>query len=120
MIVPVYAILMLVLWVGMVIYLLISSRRIAYLKTIQPLSSNLPPLVAVIIAVKDEEAEVEAALRSVCSLRYPQLKIVVINDRSTDSTPQILQRIAQNNPLLQVLTIENLPPGWLGKNHALY
>ena len=120
MILLTYALFMLVLWVGMCFYLLISSRRIAYLKTIHPLSGNHPPLVAVIIAVKDEEAEVEEALRSVCNLRYPYLKIIVINDRSTDSTPLILQRMAQNNPLIQVITVENLPAGWLGKSHALY
>jgi hypothetical protein len=111
---------MLVLWAGMCIYLLISSRRIAYLKSIPPLSGSTLPSVSVIIAVKDEEAEVEEALRSVCNLHYPDLKIVVINDRSTDNTPVILERMAQNNPLIEVITIENLPAGWLGKNHALY
>ncbi|HEV7331472.1 MAG TPA: glycosyltransferase family 2 protein [Flavisolibacter sp.] len=120
MVLQIYALLMLVLWAGMCIYLLISSRRIAYLKSIPPLSGSTLPSVSVIIAVKDEEAEVEEALRSVCNLHYPDLKIVVINDRSTDNTPVILERMAQNNPLIEVITIENLPAGWLGKNHALY
>jgi cellulose synthase/poly-beta-1,6-N-acetylglucosamine synthase-like glycosyltransferase len=111
---------MVVLWVGMCFYLLIVSRRIAYLKNIPALTEKEAPSVAVIIAVKDEEAEVEAALQSVCNLDYPALKIVVINDRSTDNTPQILHRMAQNNARIQVITIESLPAGWLGKNHALY
>ncbi|HEY1022782.1 MAG TPA: glycosyltransferase family 2 protein [Flavisolibacter sp.] len=111
---------MLVLWVGMCFYLLIVSRRIAYLKSIPPFKGKPSPSIAVIIAVKDEEAEVENALRSVCNLDYPNLEIVAVNDRSTDNTPQILQRMAQANPLIQVITIESLPEGWLGKNHALY
>lgn len=120
MVLQVYAILMLVLWVGMCVYLLVVSRRIAYLKSIPPLTEKDPPSIAVIIAVKDEEAEVENALRSVCNLNYPALKIVAVNDRSTDNTPQILQRMAQANPKIEVITIESLPEGWLGKNHALY
>lgn len=120
MVLQVYAISMLVLWVGMCFYLLIVSRRIAYLKSIPPFKGKPSPSIAVIIAVKDEEAEVENALRSVCNLDYPNLEIVAVNDRSTDNTPQILQRMAQANPLIQVITIESLPEGWLGKNHALY
>ncbi|MBB1286546.1 glycosyltransferase family 2 protein [Flavisolibacter sp. BT320] len=120
MVLQVYAILMVVLWVGMCFYLLIVSRRIAYLKSIPALTEKDVPSVAVIIAVKDEEAEVETALQTVCNLDYPALKIVVINDRSTDNTPQILDRMARNNPRIQVITVESLPAGWLGKNHALY
>ncbi|NTS43493.1 glycosyltransferase [Flavisolibacter sp. BT320] len=120
MLLQIYAIAMLVLWTGMCVYLLISSRRIAYLKDISPLTGNELPSIDVIIAVKDEEAEVEKALRSVCNLQYPNLKIVVINDRSTDNTPVILQRMAQQNRSIQVITVESLPEGWLGKNHALY
>lgn len=120
MLLQIYAITMLALWTGMCIYLLIATRRIAYLKDISPLTGNQLPAVDAIIAVKDEEAEVEEALRSVCNLQYPSLNIVVINDRSTDNTPAILQRMAGQNPAIKLITVETLPAGWLGKNHALY
>jgi cellulose synthase/poly-beta-1,6-N-acetylglucosamine synthase-like glycosyltransferase len=111
---------MLVLWVGISVYLLINSRRVAFLKNQTPLQANEQPAVAVIIAVKDEEAEVEEALRSVCRLQYTNYRIVVINDRSVDKTPFILQEIAAHDPRISLITIEELPQGWLGKNHALY
>jgi cellulose synthase/poly-beta-1,6-N-acetylglucosamine synthase-like glycosyltransferase len=120
MILTIYALAMLVIWTGSSFYLLVNSRRLAYLKNIPPLKGdNLPP-VAVVIAVKDEEAEVEEALRSVCNLNYTAYRIVVINDRSTDSTPTILQKMAAGNSRLTLLTVDSLPKGWLGKNHALY
>jgi cellulose synthase/poly-beta-1,6-N-acetylglucosamine synthase-like glycosyltransferase len=120
MILTIYALAMLVIWTGSSFYLLVNSRRLAYLKNIPPLKGdNLPP-VAVVIAVKDEEAEVEEALRSVCNLNYTAYRIVVINDRSTDSTPTILQKMAAGNSRLTLLTVDSLPEGWLGKNHALY
>ncbi|ALJ01184.1 hypothetical protein DC20_04195 [Rufibacter tibetensis] len=85
-----------------------------------PNLNMVEPRVAIIVAVKDEEAELEEALISVCQLDYKNLRIIVVNDRSTDRTPEILQKIAQENPVITVITIEELPKGWLGKSHALY
>ena len=120
MLLLIYSWLMLVLWVGMSVYLIINSRRLTYLKTVEPLTGSELPSVAVVIAVKDEEAEVEKALQSVCNLQYPNFRIIVINDRSTDNTPFILQKMAKANPLISMITVTTLPDGWLGKNHALF
>jgi len=115
-----YAFLITLAWVGVCIYLLINGRRVKFLKAISPAPGLPEPTVAVIIAVKDEEAEVEAALTSVCGLQYPAAHVLVINDRSTDRTPVILEKMVRANPALSLLTVQELPPGWLGKNHALY
>jgi glycosyltransferase involved in cell wall biosynthesis len=119
MLIEIYAILIAISWITVTIWLLVNSRKITYLKDV-PSTSNIEPSVAVIVAVRNEEAEVEQALTSVCQLDYTNCKIIVINDRSNDSTPQILQRIAKANPRITVITIMDLPKGWLGKNHALY
>ena len=120
MVLSIYALLLLSIWIGTSLYLIINTRKITYLRTVAPYNGSQQPAVAIIIAVKNEEAEVEEALRSVCRLRYPRFRVIVINDRSTDHTPQILERMAMENPALAVITIRELPKGWLGKNHALY
>ncbi|MDQ3278789.1 MAG: glycosyltransferase [Bacteroidota bacterium] len=120
MLLLIYAWLMSILWVGMSIYLVINTRRISYLRTVAPRTGVHFPAVAIVVAIKDEEAEVEQALRSICNLQYPVYRIIVINDRSTDTTPEILQKMAQKDPRITVITVEELPGGWLGKNHALY
>src|SRR5690625_2504172 len=77
------------------------------------------PTVRIVVAAGDEEAEIETAIRSLLAIEYPHLEIVAVDDRSTDGTNAILQRVAAENPRLVVRRIEELPEGWLGKNHAL-
>lgn len=120
MLITAYAIIITLGWIAASIYLLINTRKIKYLRNISIVSKFDDPSVVIIIAVKDEEKEVEAALKTVCNLQYDNFKVVVINDRSTDRTPDILSKLAKVNPALSVITIKELPEGWLGKNHALY
>jgi hypothetical protein len=76
------------------------------------------PRVSVIAPALNEERNLEAAVRSLASLDYPDFEIVLVDDRSTDSTPAILARLAREIPQLKVVTVRELPAGWLGKNHA--
>ena len=77
------------------------------------------PVVSIIVPARNEADSIEEALKSVLALDYPNKEIIVINDRSTDATGDILARLAQEYPELQLITIDRLPSGWLGKNHAL-
>src|SRR4051794_34255043 len=78
------------------------------------------PKVSVIIAALNEESTIEKGLESVLALNYPNLEIIVLNDRSTDRTGEILSEMARKHPQLRTFHITELPSGWLGKNHALY
>jgi glycosyltransferase involved in cell wall biosynthesis len=104
------------MWVGLTSYLLISLRKIKQLKA-QPITTHQPQ-VAIIIAVRNEEEDIENALQSVCNLNYQNHRIIVVNDRSTDGTAAILQKF--NHPKISIITLDTLPDGWLGKNNALY
>lgn len=77
------------------------------------------PSVTLIVAARNEERHLPAALQSLLALDYPALSITVVNDRSTDGTGAILDRFAACASPLRVLHVTELPPGWLGKNHAL-
>ncbi|MBU1232648.1 MAG: glycosyltransferase family 2 protein [Proteobacteria bacterium] len=79
-----------------------------------------PPLVSIIVPACNEEATVEPALRSLFQQDYPNLEVIVIDDRSTDGTYGLLTNLAQQFPEMRVEQITELPPEWLGKNHALY
>lgn len=83
-----------------------------------PLDDAPLPKLSVIVPACNEAAEIESCLRSLAAQDYPDLEIVAVNDRSTDETGAIMDRLAPELPTLRVLHIEELPAGWLGKNHA--
>ncbi len=76
--------------------------------------------MSIIIAARNEERNIREALQSVLNQDYEHTEVFVIDDRSTDGTGAILDSMAQANSRLRVLHLTDLPPGWLGKNHALY
>jgi chlorobactene glucosyltransferase len=79
-----------------------------------------PPLVSAILPAKDEEAYLSGCLASVGAQIYPNLEILVVDDRSVDQTGDIARRFAASDRRVRVLTIDELPPGWTGKTHALH
>ncbi|WP_426585723.1 glycosyltransferase [Mucilaginibacter sp. R-33] len=113
-----YSVILFVSTLALNFYLLIGFKQIKQVSR-QPVMDNPPPL-AIIIAVRNEEEDLEKALQSVCHINYPKHRLIVVNDRSTDRTADILKDFSLRYPKLQVTTIDTLPDGWLGKNNALY
>jgi len=77
------------------------------------------PKISVLVAAKDEAACIETCVRTMLDQDYPNFEMVVCNDRSTDATAEIVQRIAEEDPRLRLVNVTNLPAGWCGKNNAM-
>ncbi len=79
------------------------------------------PMVTIVVPARNEAAAIEPALRSLRALDYPNYEIVVVNDRSSDATGEIAERIAAeaNGAPVKVLHVSTLPDRWLGKTHAM-
>lgn len=100
---------------------LLKDRASAVLEQL-PLPADraaLPP-VSLVAAARNEARNIEAAVESLLQLDYPRLEITLVDDRSTDGTGVILDRLARQHPQLNVVHVTDLPSGWLGKNHALH
>ena len=107
-----------------------------------PVLPGRNPRVSIIVPARNEEDIMEQALNTLLALDYDNYEIIAVNDRSTDSTGEIMERVAgrpskksqsQNphfsqktremghpNPILRVIHHTDLPPGWLGKTHAMW
>lgn len=76
------------------------------------------PSVSVLIPARNEEANIAAACAAVLASAGVDLELIVLDDASTDRTPEILAGIA--DPRLRVAAASPLPPGWSGKQHACH
>ncbi|HEY5973305.1 MAG TPA: glycosyltransferase [Geobacteraceae bacterium] len=100
--------------------LLIGNRSVRLLRDTRSALSPAPPKVSVVVAARNEERNIRAALQSLLALDYPDYELLVVNDRSTDRTGTFLAEQAAKDSCLRVITVSELPAGWLGKNHALW
>ncbi len=111
------------LFVGFVVArfaLLVQARRIAKLEDV--LVGDAPrawPSVSVVVAARNEAEGITEALGSLLGLDYDAIEVIVVNDRSTDQTADQVRRLAATDKRLRLINVNELPPGWLGKNHAL-
>jgi cellulose synthase/poly-beta-1,6-N-acetylglucosamine synthase-like glycosyltransferase len=82
------------------------------------------PRVSIIVPARNEEADIEQALNTLLSLDYDNYEVIAVNDRSTDRTGEIMERVAAglepHSAKLRVIHHSELPPGWLGKTHAMW
>ena len=85
----------------------------------EPLRDEALPTLTILAAAKDEAARVEDAARSLLRQDYTRLTVLVVDDRSTDGTGAILDRLATEDPRLRVDHVRELPESWIGKCHAL-
>ena len=110
-----------------------------------PVSPAGNPRVSIIVPARNEEEVIEQALRTLLALDYDNYEVIAVNDRSTDSTGAIMERVAAShnqNPhtfdklktgslaetatrvacahVLRVVHHTELPRGWLGKTHAMW
>ena len=76
------------------------------------------PLISVCIPARNEERNIRACVEAVLAQRYLNFEVIVQDDRSTDSTLEILRSI--QNDKLKIMNGSDLPSGWAGKPHALY
>ena len=80
--------------------------------------------VSIIVPARNEEEDIELSLTRLLELDYDNYEVIAVNDRSTDRTGEIMERVAENPVLtsgrLRVIHHRELPAGWLGKTHAMW
>jgi glycosyltransferase involved in cell wall biosynthesis len=93
--------------------------RLPWLRDFAPAGDAECPRISLLFAARDEEEKLPGALATLMEIDYPNLEVIAVDDRSNDSTGRILDEFAAAHPRLRVVHVTHLPPGWLGKPHAL-
>jgi glycosyltransferase involved in cell wall biosynthesis len=83
------------------------------------------PRVSIVVPARNEEQDIEQSLTRLLELDYDNYEVIAVNDRSTDRTGEIMERVASRfhaevSGRLRVIHHQELPPGWLGKTHAMW
>jgi glycosyltransferase involved in cell wall biosynthesis len=88
-----------------------------------PQLQEVQPLISVIVPARDEARAIEQTLRSLLAQQGISIEILAVNDRSTDETGAIMDRVAAEahaqGRSIRVIHITELPAGWMGKTHAM-
>ena len=89
------------------------------------------PLISVCIPARNEETNIRRCVEAALRQDYPNLEVIVLDDRSTDFTSKILHDLTMESASslsiakgrahsLHIVSGSDLPEGWAGKPHALY
>jgi chlorobactene glucosyltransferase len=88
----------------------------------RPNLSDVAPVtgtpVTVIIPARNESDTIETVVRSILASAYRPFELIVVDDRSTDDTAAVVERLAAGEPRLRLVHGEALPDGWYGKPWA--
>lgn len=76
--------------------------------------------VTVVVPARDEAATIDRCLTGLRKQDYGDLRIVVVDDASTDGTADIVARHAEDDPRVELVRSAGPPSGWAGKVHALH
>jgi glycosyltransferase involved in cell wall biosynthesis len=108
-------------WAGRAFESVIKLRTVADISEPQWNAKTSGPRTTVVVPARNEQEAIESCLCSLLAQDYADLEIIAVDDRSTDSTGAVMDRLAAQHPdHLRVIHIADLPVGWLGKTHAMW
>ncbi len=112
-------------WVVFAYLMVVARERMTRLRNANTPLPTHPPHVSILVPAKDEAGHVRTCIERIVQQDYPDFDLIAINDRSSDDTGAVLDALRDDLAVgdanrYQVVHIDQLPEGWLGKCHALH
>ena len=107
-------------WVSLILALFPATVALANLFLLRAPEGPAPAgaMVSILIPARDEAANIAACLDAALAQQGVAIEVVVMDDGSTDGTPDIVRRHAERDPRVRLIAAPPLPEGWSGKMHA--
>lgn len=107
-------------WIALALATFPATMGVANLFFVRPAHGRLSSgaLVSVLVPARNEEANIAGCIEAALASRGVAVEVVVMDDGSTDATPEIVRALASRDPRVRLETAPALPPGWTGKVHA--
>jgi hopene-associated glycosyltransferase HpnB len=118
---------MVLLWIGLAGWVLLflrlahNARGYRRVRAAQafPLASR--PRVSILIPARNEADILPVTLPAILAQDYPDYEAILVDDNSSDGTGELARQVAAMHPdRFRVIHVSELPPGWVGKTHALH
>ncbi len=105
-----------IIYSGFLVFLALGLLRLP-----KPPRLNTYQKMSIVVAARNEEENLDDLIKSLSSQNYPpeNYEIIIVDDRSTDSTPDILSRYQQHIPNLRTIRIDKENVNIIGKKNAL-
>lgn len=118
-IIPVFIIIGSLYWFIQLFFTFKVIKKIVLLHNINYNNITAWPRVSIIVPARNEAITIEPAVKSRLQDDYPNFEILLIDDRSTDGTSEIIDKIATTDKRVKAIHIKELPYGWIGKLYAM-
>jgi chlorobactene glucosyltransferase len=103
------------------VFAIIAISNLFYLRNLNSYKpTGVMPFVSILVPARNEEGCIGDCVKSLLAQDYANFEVIVMDDDSTDSTPQILLSLASTSNKLKIEKGAPLPPGWLGKHWACH
>jgi len=83
-------------------------------------SADDGPLVSVLIPARNEEHNIGSILQDIIDQDYKNMEVLVYDDLSEDHTAKVVKAFSEKDARIRLIPGQELPAGWLGKNHACH
>jgi chlorobactene glucosyltransferase len=103
-----------------IIYWIHNQYHLDIIVTPVPPPTANASLISICIPARNEENNIRNCVESALAQDYPNIEVIVLDDRSTDETPTQLREIASRDSRLLPISGSELLAGWAGKPHALF
>jgi len=117
----VFNVLLIILFSSILLYII--NTIVIYIGTFQLnyLTTQNLQKVSVLVALRNEAKTLESCVKSLINLDYPEhlIEFILINDRSTDATPEIIDDLKKRSPNIKTIHINHSIRNLSGKANAI-